>query len=41
MQIEMQSALLPIEHLFTVDVEDVGLAPDYPLEVEVHSAPPQ
>ena len=39
-QMDMQHALLPVEHLFAVDVEDVGLAADYPLEVEVHSAPP-
>ena len=38
-QMDMLRALLPVEHLFAVDVEDVGLAADYPLEVEVHSAP--
>ena len=40
MQTDMLRALLPVEHLFAVDVEDVGLAANYPLEVEVHSAPP-
>ena len=40
MQMNMQRALLPVEHLFAVDVEDVVLAADYPLEVEGHSAPP-
>ena len=39
-QMDMQCVLLPVEHLFAVDVEDVGLAANYPLEVEVHSAPP-
>ena len=39
-QTDMQRALLPVEHLFAVDAENVGLAADYPLEVEVHSAPP-
>ena len=39
-QMDMLRALLPVEHLFAVDVEDVGLAANYPLEVEVHSAPP-
>ena len=39
-QMDMKRALLPVEHLFAVDVEDVGLAANYPLEVAVHSAPP-
>ena len=39
-QTDMQHPLLPVEHLFAVDVEDVGLAANYPLEVAVHSTPP-
>ena len=29
-QMDMQCALLPVEHLFAVDVADVGLAANYP-----------